>query len=538
MRRLNLLFLAGVHLSYARSPSFSIHDDLLAYPQFEVVFDSDHISEKDAQALIDRSDQHPTYTAEFSQATDNQAYTSTTSDGAVPSSGESDEVASFSYELLNLSPYRYLCSIPVVKPSGPANETENALAKAAEEREHQRAAVKGWELVNKLQGSCLYYVSGWWSYSFCKNREVVQYHAVSVSSNGQIPRRDPNGQEYILGRVPTLPATAGERKQRRQQGDFDDPPRLPAELQIKGDQRYLVQKLEGGTVCDLTGRDRRIEVQYQCVPGIKSDKIGWIKEVVTCSYVMMINTPRLCKDVAFQPPVERSANPINCKLISESDTSTLLLDQQPTAAHPGGDDSKEPVRQEDTNDEADEKKETTQVTVGGVVVGGKRAFPAGDGDSKPLKLLSLSHWFAPQPKILQIIAEAASKEDGGKVKGLTEEELEKLNVDPKAVREMREKLKKLAGEKGWKMQLFQMNEEDEKELFGYVDDAEEEAKNAESGDGEAESDGDAKEDSRLNQKKPGQQRTKANDKKKKTKKKKEEDEGQGSEEKFFNRDEL
>lgn len=134
-----------------------------------------------------------------------------------------------------------------------------------------------------------------------------------------------------------------------------------------------------------------------------------------------------------------------------------------------------------------------------------------------------------------IIAEAASKENGGKVKGLTEEELEKLNIDPKAVQEMREKLKKLAGEKGWKMQLFQMNEDDEKELFGYVDDTEEEEGEGKPGDGKADSgktksDGDAGGEKGPNHKEPGKQRMKSREKKK--------DEGKGSEEKFFNRDEL
>ncbi|TWU75721.1 Protein OS-9 [Metarhizium rileyi] len=512
MRRLDMLFLAGIQLSFARSPSFSIHDDLLAYPQFEVVFPNDYISEKEAQALIDRKYQHPTYSADFSPATGNLAHTTATTDSATPSSSEPDEIASYSYEILTLSPHRYFCSIPAIEPPGPVNETENALAKAEEEREHQRAAEKGWELV--------------------------------TSNNGQVPRRDPNGQEYVLGRVPTLPATTGDWGQRRQPRRPDDSPRPPAELQIKGDQRYLVQRLEGGTTCDLTGKDRRVEVQYQCVPGIKGDKIGWIKEVVTCSYVMMINTPRLCSDVAFQPPVEKSANYISCKLITESDPSTLFLDQQPTFAQTDSNDAMESVMNEDTDDKVKGKNDVTQITVGGVLVGGKRVLSTGDDDGKPLKLQALSQLLNPQPKILQVIAEAASKEHGGKIKALTEEELEKLNIDPKTVQEMREKLKKLAGEKGWKMQLFQMNEEDEKELFGYVDDPEAVEEKGASGDrkdgsGKGKSDADAKDENAMNHEKPGTKGrgTKSKEEEIKSNKKRK-DEGRGSEEKFFNRDEL
>lgn len=508
--------------------------------QFEVVFANDFISENDAQALLGSNSQHPVNSAATPPTSGSNDRTSTTAYAAAPSSDNPDEITSYSYEILNMAPHRYLCSIPVVKPPGPVNETANALAKAEEEREYQRAATKGWELINELEDGCLYYVSGWWSYSFCNNREIVQYHAISASNNGQVPRRDPNGQEYILGRVPTLPATTGDRKQRRQQRGANDPPRPPAELQIKGDQRYLVQRLEGGTICDLTGKDRKIEVQYQCVPGIQADKIGWIKEVVTCSYVMMINTPRLCSDVAFQPPVERSANPINCKLISQSDPSTPLLDQHATPPTAGSEGVKESVQTDNDKVETDEKEDSSQVTIGGVLVGGKRVLSAGDENGKPLKLQA-SHLFAPKPKILQVIAEAASKEKGGKIKGLSEEELEKLNVDPKAVEEMRQKLKKLAGEKGWKMQLFQMNEDDEKELFGYVDDPDGEKKDGqkESGDKtgdtrKAKGDKDAIADKGAS----GGKDTVKERKGAHSKEKKKQDDGSGSEEKFFNRDEL
>src|SRR6478609_10601655 len=89
MRRFNLFLLATVQLAGARSPGFSIHEDLLTYPQvsylplvdylvlklnvlqFEVVFDSQYISEKDAHSLLDS--QHPTYSADFAQSTLDQA---------------------------------------------------------------------------------------------------------------------------------------------------------------------------------------------------------------------------------------------------------------------------------------------------------------------------------------------------------------------------------------------------------------------------------------------------------------------------------
>ncbi|KAG5970932.1 hypothetical protein E4U55_001399 [Claviceps digitariae] len=504
MRRFSLVLLAGFQLAAARSRSFSIHDDLLAFPQFEVVFAPDRVSEKQAQALVERNDHHATYSAEFSQATEAADYFHATTDAAAAAAAaktsrfiDEDEITGYTYEILNMSPHRYLCSIPAIRPPAPVNETENALAKAEEDRENQRAAIKGWELINDFENGCLYYVSGWWSYSFCKNREIVQFHAVSTAGSGQIPRRDPNGQEYILGQVPSLPATTttrtGDRqtnKKRHDDVDEIDPLRPPAELQIKGDQPYLVQRLEGGTMCDLTGKERTVEVQYQCVPGLSTDRIGWVKEVVTCSYVMMVDTPRLCSDVAFRPPIEKTANPIRCQLISDTgDSLQSLLEQYASSEKEqeqkqaedkgsegqanlaGAEAGAEAEAEAEDNKDMDKKKqdEPPQITIGGVLVGGKRVLSSGNEDGKPVKLQQLSNMFVPQPKVLEVIAQAASKADGGKITELTPEELESLNVDPKAVEKMREKLKKLAGDSGWKMELFQMNEDDEQELLGYID---------------------------------------------------------------------
>ncbi|QPG98427.1 hypothetical protein C2857_007598 [Epichloe festucae Fl1] len=537
MRRFNLVLLASLQMAAGRSRSFTIHDDLLAFPQFEIVFAEKRVSGKEAQALVERNNQHPTYSAEFSQATASEAHATTDAAAAGASSSvDSDEIAGYAYEILNMSPHRYLCSIPVIQPPGPVNETENALAKAEEEREHYRAAVKGWELINNFEDNCLYYVSGWWSYSFCKNREIVQYHAISVTSNGQIPQRDPNSQEYILGQVPSLPATTGDRHSKKKR-DPNDPSRPPAELQIKGDQRYLVQRLEGGTVCDLTGKERSIEVQYQCVPGLQNDKIGWIKEVVTCSYIMMISTPRLCNDVAFQPPVEKAANPISCQLITDvSDSSQPLLEQHALSAQQQAEGVRQDANEAEADKEMTENQDgTPQITVGGIVVGGKRALSTGDDGGKPLKLQQLANLFAPQPKVLEIIAQAASKADGGKVKELTAEELESLKIDPKAVEEMREKLKKLAGDSGWKMEVFQMHDNDEKELLGYVDEPEgakdSKGKSDKAKQGKKDADG-GQSANEEGEDASSRERKGANSKDRKRGGR------EGSEEKFYNRDEL
>lgn len=422
--------------------------------QFDVVFSDGFISVKDADALLEKHSPNPTSSAGFSQPT-------------TPSAAEAP--AAYSYELMSMSPHRYLCSIPVIEPSLPENKTANELAKAEEARKLSRAASKGWELLTKLEDSCLYFMSGWWSYSFCNNREIVQFHALTATANGQPPRRDPHTAEFVLGRIPTIPATAESRKLQ----DDDDSPPMPAELQVKGDQRYLVQRLEGGTICDLTGRERTVEVQYHCVPGMKGDRIGWIKEVTICAYVMIVNTPRLCSDVAFLPPEQTKANSITCQLIGDGEAVTpLLLEHEKPTAKDASDASKETE-----TSQGEKAKKEPEVTVGGVVIGARKVLSGADEAGKPpVKLAPPRGLWAGREKtedsLIEVLVRAASKEDGGKIQMPTAQELEQMDIDPKIVEEMKAKMAQMAGDAGWKLEVVEMNGGDLRELRGIIDEDE------------------------------------------------------------------
>ena len=364
---------------------------------------------------------------------------------------------------MKLPPHQYLCSIPVLQPPAPENKTANDLAKAEEARELSRATSNGWELLHSLEDTCLYFMSGWWSYSFCNNHEIVQFHSLPSVPSGQPPKRDPNTAEFVLGRTPTIPPSANY--QARQEGGQV----LPAELQVKGDQRYLVQRLEGGTICDLTGRDRTIEVQYHCVPGMKGDRIGWIKEVTICAYLMVVNTPRLCDDVAFLPPQETRANPIDCRLISDGNATPPLFDQAQTP--------KEPIQEQHADANGGEPQQEEGVTIGGVVVGARHVLSGADEVGKPpAKLSPPQSYFRNQEKpaerVLKVIAQGEAKDKGGKVTVLSNEELDKLDVDRAVVQEMSKELQDLAGGKGWTLELVELPVGELRELRGYIDEDE------------------------------------------------------------------
>lgn len=70
------------------------------------------------------------------------------------------------------------------------------------------------------------------------------------------------------------------------------------EEELYGQKSYLVQLWTGGTVCDKTGVERRIEVQFHCNTQ-STDRIFLIRETAICEYVMVIHTPRLCGERIF-----------------------------------------------------------------------------------------------------------------------------------------------------------------------------------------------------------------------------------------------
>ena len=181
--------------------------------------------------------------------------------GGEPGSHRRDHVGV--YEVMHLMERQYLCAIPVID-TAPKNETANAVARAEEEKELARATTRGWELLQELQGNCMYFISGWWSYQFCYNAQVKQFHQLPPQKGVPIypPMEDPTTPSYILGRAsPSLPDRDGEKREGRKEISDGRTGVETTELQAKGEMRYLVQKLGAGTVCDLTGKERRIEVQ-------------------------------------------------------------------------------------------------------------------------------------------------------------------------------------------------------------------------------------------------------------------------------------
>lgn len=351
-------------------------------------------------------------------------------------SGKDVRARKETYEKMRLQDREYLCSVPIVEIP-PRNDTSEAEARLEEKKELARATDRGWELLKDLEGNCLFFISGWWSYSFCYNSRVTQFHQLPPQPGKPHypPQRDLTTPQYVLGKV-----------KRHKQGGEEDwgndievhtgrKPTVPAgmELQVRGDTRYLVQKLDSGTICDLTGKPRRIEVQFHCNPQV-NDRIGYVKEVMTCEYLMLIYTPRLCNDVAFMPPKETKGHVIACRQIVPDDALPNL--QAPTTA------------EMEVNLKVAVAKSPI-VNVGGVIVGGhKYVGKTGESPQLPTNWAGGSH----EP-VADVIAHSKGRAEDNKVRALSDEELKQLDLDPDLVDKLRGQMQEMAGDHAWKLEV-------------------------------------------------------------------------------------
>ncbi|CAN6652673.1 hypothetical protein TRVA0_026S00496 [Trichomonascus vanleenenianus] len=176
---------------------------------------------------------------------------------------------------------RYLCSIP--KADNASNELTVASTDLVEVRS------KAIELLTAPEG-CLYYAAGFWTYEVCFDSHIRQFH-LTTNNEAQL--------SFILARFDSTPFTHSGH----------------VSVQNNGEVNSLVQRVAGGEVCDLTGRDRATEIIYLCRPGIDQDQIAWIKEAKTCFYQMAIHTPKLCKEPSFVPQQDTEANEIRCRQV-------------------------------------------------------------------------------------------------------------------------------------------------------------------------------------------------------------------------------
>lgn len=533
-------------LAAASQHTFSVQDDLLAFPQYDVQFSDDYVTEQFVEAQLRNKISHAgeikadsSHVDRYQHDPDNEA--------------DEEDMPKMEYETMRLDGFQHLCRIPqITKAERIEHDQNDTLSKADEEKELARASDRGWELLAGMQGNCVYYISGWWSYRFCYGQGVKQFHQLPPSRGVPIypPVEDPSVYGYELGLYGEKKAVDDDEPVKAREPAESDTSALDAskgvkrqkgtvntsgELVQRGESRYLVQRLEGGTRCDLTGRDRRIEVQVRCCSPCKkhvchlltprsqfhcnpmsSDKISLIEETATCAYLMIVQTPRLCNDVAFQPPQKDAPNTILCNPILaaheieeyERDMKALKSadrDAQVWAAQ--ADDAAATL----AGDEEFAFPHPVEI-VGDIIVGGHALIPEGQRIEKSALLGGTG-----KETYVDTVASSA----GGT---LPEVELKKLGLgDADAVKVLRKKIEKIAKGKGWKLDV--VDTPTGREYRGIIEDDPEEKKKEEEREGEEGVKGENQ--GKKKQEKNHQEKQEKEDGKK----------GQGSEEEYF-REEL
>lgn len=329
MRRDSLLAVLAVLLR--RAPAKSLYEDPLARPYFEVDFGGRPIGTLQADIL--QTEGEGRQRRDLKHAASSHA--ASTHAGDTHSDGDESETEIVKYKLLNDGKKRYLCAVPVVAAPAVDDEDDGVEADSendrlriaqAQEAETTRATERGLELLKGLEGTCFYWMAGFWSYRFCYSDGITQFHALPPSLGRPLypPAEDPDVPTFELGRKRKTTTLSGKRDPAYDaRGPFGTPG--------SEDSKSLVVEYDGGTYCPLIGAQRKTEVQFQCSPAT-NDRIGFVKEISTCQYLIVVQTPRLCSDLAFAADDPEPVHMIRCRPISDEPEVPAIDDSSQAAA--------------------------------------------------------------------------------------------------------------------------------------------------------------------------------------------------------------
>ncbi|TFK29853.1 hypothetical protein FA15DRAFT_663134 [Coprinopsis marcescibilis] len=317
-----LLLLSSLTLPVTPARLYSLPEDTHAFPKFAVSFLNGHpILNQTAQYWLTHGlgggerefmgqpwhtgPNSPSYQRNEIDAGD----TLDDTPAQVDASSFSDD--NYTLEHMRMGPKdSYLCLIP--KPS------ESASSRQHEDSDSDPTPARSWSLLQPLSGTCLYHRQGWFTYSYCHNKEIRQFKELAQPQarlpGTYRPEEDPEWESYTLGLAPrseeepVADLTVAERNAQA----------ANLELARNAGSRYLVQRWGDGTMCDKTGKPREVEVQFHCSM-VMTDHILFVKETKTCSYVLVIHTPRLCGEPGFKSRRDSGEEtPIRCREVVDT----------------------------------------------------------------------------------------------------------------------------------------------------------------------------------------------------------------------------
>ncbi|CAI4335167.1 BAQ_1a_G0009320.mRNA.1.CDS.1 [Saccharomyces cerevisiae] len=164
-------------------------------------------------------------------------------------------------------------------------------------------------IFDKLNERCIFYQAGFWIYEYCPGIEFVQFHGRVNTKTGEIVNRD----ESLVYRLGKPKANVEERE---------------FELLYDDVGYYISEIIGSGDICDVTGAERMVEIQYVC-GGSNSgpSTIQWVRETKICVYEAQVTIPELCNlELLAKNEDQKNASPILCRMLAKSKIDSNSID--------------------------------------------------------------------------------------------------------------------------------------------------------------------------------------------------------------------
>ncbi|KAI8996063.1 hypothetical protein BC832DRAFT_305142 [Gaertneriomyces semiglobifer] len=209
----------------------------------------------------------------------------------------------------------YICRLPTI-PENHVSAHGDTVKDVDTPKTRMEAMQKALNLIES-NSQCIQYRHGYWTYDFCPMQYVRQYHAVSereAAALSPAQKRQLDAQDYFLGRHDPSNARSLELVDYRHAGRKNV---------------YVRQRWTDGTICEISGRPREVDIEFHCHPDVVRAYISQVRETATCRYVVVVYSPHLCQVDIFMPDAANSASRVQnivCDPVGNADASAAAGD--------------------------------------------------------------------------------------------------------------------------------------------------------------------------------------------------------------------
>jgi len=166
-----------------------------------------------------------------------------------------------------------------------------------------RGSEDAWIALRAISGLCFETTIDWWTYQFCVEKSIRQYHVSETSGeNGQ--RKLHISNEYSLGTFVNDESKLLEELPKRMK-KMKVQSKVESLLYIDNDATNpgIVQVYSNGSPCDITGQKRFTIVRYVCDKAANQvpNNILYVEEVSSCVYEVGFHSSLLCRHPLFAP---------------------------------------------------------------------------------------------------------------------------------------------------------------------------------------------------------------------------------------------